>query len=248
MRASKNILIVIAVATALLAAWALTAPEFAAPEPADAAPTAAAGADGDALPALPDDAPVLLVVGDSLSAGYGLGDVDAGWVALLQSRLRREGYAIRVVNASISGDTTAGGRARLPAALARFEPAVTVLELGANDGLRGFPLDEMRDNLAAMITLAQEAGSRVVLLEMMIPTNYGPRYTGDFRERFARLAERFGIPLVPFILEDIALDLSLMQRDGIHPTEAAQPLMLDAVWPVVEPVVRELPETTDKQG
>ena len=250
MRASKNIFIVIVVAVVLLSAWALTADEFAAPDGADATPdpAVATGTDGGADAALPGDAPVLLVVGDSLSAGYGLGDVDDGWVALLQERLRREGYAIRVVNASISGDTTAGGLARLPAALERFEPAVTILELGGNDGLRGFPLEEMRDNLAQMIALAQGAGSRVVLLEMMIPTNYGPRYTDDFRGRFTSLAERFDIPLVPFILEDIALDETLMQRDGIHPGEAAQPMMLDAVWPVVEPVVRALPETTDKQG
>lgn len=248
MRASKNLLIIIVVALALLAAWALTADEFATPEAADAAPAPAAPADDDTSAPLPDDAPVLLVVGDSLSAGYGLAGVDDGWVALLQARLRREGYEIRVVNASISGDTTAGGLSRLPDALSRFEPDVTILELGANDGLRGFPLDEMRDNLARMITLAREAGSRVVLLEMMIPTNYGPRYTDDFRGRFTALAEQFDIPLVPFILEDIALDASLMQADGIHPTEAAQPMMLDAIWPVVEPVVRALPETDDKQG
>lgn len=250
MRASKNVLIVIIVAVALLAALALSNRDFAAPGGADASgPAAAVAKPGPAtdLPPLPDDAAVLLVVGDSLSAGYGLGRVDDGWVALLQQRLRREGYAIRVVNASISGDTTRGGLARLPAALNRFAPALTIIELGGNDGLRGFPLEEMGDNLAGMIELARGTGSRVVLLGMMIPSNYGPRYTEDFRGRFSTLSDRFGVPLVPFFLEDVALDATLMQADGIHPNEAAQPLMLDAVWPVIEPVLRDL-DTDQSQG
>jgi acyl-CoA thioesterase-1 len=248
MRASKNVLIVIIVAVALLAALALASREFAAPGGADAADSAPAAAIADPTPPLPDDAAVLLVVGDSLSAGYGLGRVDDGWVALLQQRLRREGYAIRVVNASISGDTTRGGLARLPAALDRFAPAITVIELGGNDGLRGFPLEEMRDNLAGMIELARDAGSEVVLLGMMIPSNYGPRYTADFQGRFSALSERFGVPLVPFFLEEVALDATLMQADGIHPNEAAQPLMLEAVWPVIEPVLGDLDDTSQSQG
>ena len=250
MRASKNVLIVIIVAVALLAALALSTRDFAAPGGADApgpAPAAAKTQPAPDLPPLPDDAAVLLVVGDSLSAGYGLGRVDDGWVALLQQRLRREGYAIRVVNASISGDTTRGGLARLPAALNRFAPALTIIELGGNDGLRGFPLEEMGDNLAGMIELARGTGSQVVLLGMMIPSNYGPRYTDDFQGRFSTLSDRFGVPLVPFFLEDVALDATLMQADGIHPNEAAQPLMLDAVWPVIEPVLRDL-DTDKSQG
>ena len=251
MRASKNVLIVIIVAVALLAALALSTRDFEAPGGADApgpAPAAVSAAPAAPdLPPLPEDAAVLLVVGDSLSAGYGLGRVDDGWVALLQQRLRREGYAIRVVNASISGDTTRGGLARLPAALNRFAPALTIIELGGNDGLRGFPLEEMGDNLAGMIELARGTGSQVVLLGMMIPSNYGPRYTDDFQGRFSTLSDRFGVPLVPFFLEDVALDATLMQADGIHPNEAAQPLMLDAVWPIIEPVLRDL-DTDKSQG
>lgn len=247
MRASKNVLLIIAVALALLAAWALASRDFAAPTEPDAAAVAVPTAVRKPGP-LPDDAPVVLVVGDSLSAGYGLERVRDGWVALLQERLRLEGYAIRVVNASISGDTTRGGRARLPAALERFEPAITVIELGGNDGLRGFPLEEMEANLTEMITASQAAGSRVVLFGMMIPSNYGPRYTEGFQARFDEIAATNDIPLVPFFLEDVALDATLMQADGIHPNEQAQPIMLEAVWPVIEPVLQDIREQKDSQG
>ena len=244
MRASKNILIIIAISTALAVALSVASRNFAAPVAADAPAPEVSSA-----PAAPseasDDGAVVLVVGDSLSAGYGLADVDSGWVALLQQRLQSEGYDFRVVNASISGDTTRGGRARLPAAIERFAPALTVIELGGNDGLRGFPLEEMEANLADMIERAQTAGSAVVMLGMMIPTNYGERYTDDFQARFATLATRYDIPLVPFFLEDVALDAALMQADGIHPNEAAQPKMLDAVWPALEPVIQTLSVTTD---
>ena len=252
MRASKNVLLVIAVALALLAAWALASRDFEAPAGPDAAGDAPAAATSPAKPApapdaLPDDAPVLLVVGDSLSAGYGLERVTEGWVALLQARLRSEGYAIRVVNASISGDTTRGGRARLPAALDRFAPAITVIELGGNDGLRGFPLEEMEGNLNEMIAASRDAGSDVVLFAMMIPTNYGARYTEDFQQRFDAVASANNVPLVPFFLEEVALDATLMQADGIHPNANAQPIMLDAVWPVIEPVLQRFKQTSDVQ-
>ncbi|MEL6199040.1 MAG: arylesterase [Pseudomonadota bacterium] len=250
MRASKNVLLVIAVALALLAAWALASRDFEAPAGPDApaaATTPSAPAPVSAPDALPDDAPVLLVVGDSLSAGYGLERVTEGWVALLQARLRSEGYAIRVVNASISGDTTRGGRARLPAALDRFAPAITVIELGGNDGLRGFPLEEMEGNLNEMIAASRGAGSDVVLFAMMIPTNYGARYTEDFQQRFDVVASSNDVPLVPFFLEEVALDATLMQADGIHPNANAQPIMLDAVWPVIEPVLQRFKQTSDVQ-
>ena len=181
--------------------------------------------------------PVLLVVGDSLSAGYGLASIDDSWVSLLQQRLQREGYGIRVVNASISGDTTRGGVARLPAALARHQPVAVVIELGGNDGLRGFPLEEMRDNLERMISASQDIGANVLLLGIMIPPNYGQRYTDAFEAQFVELSQRFDVPLVPFFLEDVALRPELMQSDGIHPNEAAQSLMLDRVWPKLETLV-----------
>ncbi len=252
MRASKNVLLVIAVALALLAAWALASRDFEAPAGPDAPGDAPVAAASPAKPApapdaLPDDAPVLLVVGDSLSAGYGLERVTEGWVALLQARLRSEGYAIRVVNASISGDTTRGGRARLPAALDRFAPAITVIELGGNDGLRGFPLEEMEGNLNEMIAASRGAGSDVVLFAMMIPTNYGARYTEDFQQRFDAVASANDVPLVPFFLEEVALDATLMQADGIHPNANAQPIMLDAVWPVIEPVLQRFKQPSDVQ-
>lgn len=253
MRASRNVLIIITVAVALVAALALSDQKFDSGSsadapvatPADVAPSAATS------DVLPDDAPVLMVIGDSLSAGYGLADVSRGWVALLQQRLLAEDYEIRVVNASISGDTTRGGLARLPAALARFEPSLVVIELGANDGLRGFAPDEMAENLASMIELATQAGADVVLMDMMIPGNYGGRYTSEFQSRFTALAEQYSLPLVPFFLRDVALEPSLMQADDIHPNEQAQPIMLDAVWPVLEPELRQLESTvasTDSRG
>lgn len=254
MRASKNVLLVISVALALLAAWALASRDFEAPAGADAPSAATAEAATESAPApartadaLADDVPVLLVVGDSLSAGYGLERVTEGWVALLQARLRSEGYAIRVVNASISGDTTRGGRARLPAALERFAPAITVIELGGNDGLRGFPLEEVESNLNEMIAASRGAGSDVVLFAMMIPTNYGARYTEGFQQRFDAVASANDVPLVPFFLEDVALDATLMQADGIHPNANAQPIMLEAVWPVIEPVLQRFKQTSDVQ-
>jgi len=182
-------------------------------------------------------APSILVVGDSLSAGYGI-ELRDGWVALLQQRLTRQGYPYTVVNASISGDTTAGGRARLAGALKRHHPQIVILELGANDGLRGLPLRETRANLEAMIKAAQSAGARVLLIGMQLPPNYGPDYTGKFRAIYQELAQRYSLSLVPFLLEGVALTPKLMQPDGLHPRAAAQPRLLDNVWPYLEQLLK----------
>jgi acyl-CoA thioesterase I len=180
--------------------------------------------------------PVILVVGDSLSAAYRI-PADTGWVRLLADRLDREGYDYRVVNASIPGDTTAGGLARLPAALARYHPAVVVLELGANDGLRGLPLDPMRDNLAQMIELARQTGARVLLLGVRMPPNYGPIFTQRFQTVYRDLARSERVPLVPELLKGVAEYRELMQADGLHPTAAAEPKVLANVWPVLTPLL-----------
>lgn len=173
--------------------------------------------------------PAILVTGDSLSAAYGI-PLEKGWVALLQTRLQEEGYPHRVINTSVSGETTAGGLARLPQALEKHRPSIVILELGANDGLRGLPLAEMRANLEQMVKLSQAAGAEVLLLGMRLPSNYGPVYTEAFREGFGQVAESSGVALIPFFLERIALDQKWFQADGIHPTEAAQPMLLGAVW------------------
>jgi acyl-CoA thioesterase-1 len=178
----------------------------------------------------------ILVMGDSLSAAYGV-PAGQGWVDLLEGRLASEGRALEVVNASVSGETTQGGATRIDDALARHAPSVVVLELGANDGLRGQPLDPMRSNLAAMIARSREAGARVLLLGVQIPPNYGPEYTRGFEEVFARLHRELEVAWVPFFLDGVALDPGLMQRDGIHPTSAAQPRLLDNVWPVLAPLL-----------
>lgn len=183
--------------------------------------------------------PVVLVVGDSLSAEYGLRR-GSGWVALLEQRLAQEKRRVRVVNASISGDTTSGGRSRLPALLRQHKPAVVLLELGGNDALRGLPLNMTRDNLAAMARQAREAGARVLLLGMDMPPNYGAAYAREFRELFSTVARQEKAALVPFFLKDVA-DLAeptrLFQADRIHPNETAQPIMLDNVWPALRPLL-----------
>jgi acyl-CoA thioesterase-1 len=179
----------------------------------------------------------ILVFGDSLSAAYGIA-AKRGWVALLAERLQREQLDYNVVNASISGETTAGGVSQLPRALARHKPAVMILELGANDGLRGLPAKEMENNLAAMIAMAKKAGARVLLVGMRVPPNYGPQYADEFAAAFPRLARQQKIALAPFLLEGVAEDLSLFQSDRIHPTEAAQPLLLDNVWTSLRPLLR----------
>jgi acyl-CoA thioesterase-1 len=185
----------------------------------------------------PDDRPTILVLGDSLSAGFGL-EARQGWVNLLRDRLSSQGFPYRVVNASISGDTTLGGLDRLPAALASYHPRIVILELGGNDGLRGLPLQAMRDNLAKAIELSQQAGAKVLLLGMQIPPNYGPAYTRGFAQVYHQLAERYAISLVPFLLAGVSEVRQLMQADNIHPTAEAQPRLLDNVWPQLKPLLR----------
>lgn len=177
--------------------------------------------------------PVLLIVGDSLSAEYGLRR-GTGWVALLEQRLGAERRAVRVVNASISGDTTSGGRSRLPALLRIHQPRVVVIELGGNDALRGLPLDMTRDNLRTMVQNSVQAGARVLLVGMEMPPNYGARYAEEFRQVFVEVSRTEKVPLVPFFLKGVADGpdpVALFQSDRIHPNEAAQPIMLDNVWP-----------------
>ena len=188
---------------------------------------------GSAAPA----APKILVLGDSLSAAYGI-RVEQGWVALLQARLRAQGYGHRVVNASSSGETTGGALARLPRALQTHKPAIVIVELGGNDGLRGLPVADVRANLESIIDLSQQAGARILLVGIRIPPNYGPAYTRDFDRMYADLARRHALPHVPFLLADVALDDGLMQDDGIHPNAAAQPRLLEAVWKPLQPMLR----------
>ncbi|WP_248804562.1 arylesterase [Pseudomonas sp. MWU13-2100] len=178
----------------------------------------------------------VLIVGDSISAGFGL-DTRVGWVALLEKRLKAEGFADQVVNASISGDTSAGGQARLPALLAEHKPQVVVLELGGNDGLRGQLPTQLKQNLASMIDKSQAVGAKVLLLGMQIPPNYGPRYTQAFAKVYGELAAEKNIALVPFFLEGIGGHPELMQADGIHPAPAGQGMLLDNVWPRLKPLL-----------
>ena len=179
----------------------------------------------------------ILVFGDSLSAAHGL-RTEQGWVALLQKRLQTQGYEYETVNASASGETTSGGLARLPRTLELHKPAILILELGANDGLRGLPLKTIRDNLTSLIELAQHAGARVLLIGIRIPPNYGPRYGNEFADLYRDLATHFQLPWVPFLLEGVALNRQLMQADGLHPTAAGEPAVLDTVWHVLEPMLR----------
>jgi acyl-CoA thioesterase-1 len=181
--------------------------------------------------------PTILVLGDSLSAAYGI-RVEQGWVALLQARLRAKGYGHRVVNASSSGETTGGARARLPRALSLHRPAVVIVELGGNDGLRGLPVADIRANLDAIIADSQQAGARILLVGMRIPPNYGVAYTESFHAVFGELARRHEVPLVPFFLENVALVDGMMQEDGLHPTAAAQPRLLEEIWPRLQPLLQ----------
>jgi acyl-CoA thioesterase-1 len=184
--------------------------------------------------------PVVLVVGDSLSAAYGLAP-GQGWVDLLAARLAAEGYRHQTVNASISGDTTAGGRARLPALLSRHRPAIVVIELGGNDGLRGGSLRSTRENLDAMVVAAQKSGARVLVLGMRLPPNYGPAYTREFDAVFSGVAAARKAALVPFLLEGFGDDMAYFQPDRIHPTAAAQPKLLANVWPALVPLLGRPP-------
>ena len=189
--------------------------------------------------------PLILVVGDSLSAEYGIAR-GSGWVALLEQRLAREKFAARVINASVSGDTTSGGRSRLPALLAQHKPTHVLIELGGNDALRGLPLASTRDNLAAMARTAKAAGARVVLIGMQVPPNYGRAYAEEFARSFATAAKAEGAALVPFLLKgvaDVPDSERLFQPDRIHPKEAAHPIMLDNVWPVLVPLLPDARRT-----
>ena len=177
--------------------------------------------------------PTVLVFGDSLSAGYGI-DVDQSWTALLQSRLEQQGYEYRVVNASISGDTTEGGAARIGQALQTFRPALVILELGGNDGLRGIPVDRMKANFKTIIEASVESDAAVVMLGIRIPPNYGARYSQSFENVYRELAEELGVPWIEFFMDGVALNKELMQDDGIHPTAAAQSILLDNAWPIIK--------------
>jgi acyl-CoA thioesterase-1 len=182
-------------------------------------------------------AKTILVLGDSLSAAYGIA-ADRGWAALLGERLARERLDYRVANASISGETSAGGRARAAAELERHKPSIVILELGANDGLRGLAPAQMRDNLAAIISAAQRAGAHVLLVGMKLPPNYGPEYTQRFEAVFDELQRRYRTAWLPFLLEGFAERRELFQPDNIHPTEEAQPLILENVWRPLRPLLK----------
>ncbi|KON80457.1 arylesterase [Azoarcus sp. PA01] len=181
-------------------------------------------------------AATILVWGDSLSAGYGLRPKQ-DWPTLLQTRLEREGFRHTVINGSVSGQTSSGGRSRLPAALERHEPDLLILELGANDGLRGLPPRLLAENLAAMIEAARAHGTRVLLIGMQMPPNYGPPYRQRFEQTFADVAREHNVPLVPFLLDGFAERHEMFQPDGIHPTAEAQQLIVDTVWKQLAPML-----------
>lgn len=183
--------------------------------------------------------PVILVFGDSISAGYGLAHAEQGWVELLKTRLKTQGYGYQVTNASVSGETTAGGLARLPRALALHHPKIVILELGGNDGLRALPIAQMRANMGQMVDRATAAGCKVLLLGMRMPPNYGPEYTEQFALVFSDLARTRKLPVVPFLLTDIALTPDLLQGDDIHPNAAGQPILLENVWPALKPLLQK---------
>jgi acyl-CoA thioesterase-1 len=181
---------------------------------------------------------VLLVLGDSLSAGFGM-DIRDGWVSLLQRRLEQRGGEWRVVNGSVSGDTSAGGLARLPRLLELHRPALVIIELGSNDGLRGLAFDGIAANLRQMIEAVRQAGAKAVLVGSRLPPNYGVAYTEAFHQLFLEVAASEQVPLVPFLMEGVAQERSLMQADGHHPNAAAQPRLLENVWPVLEPLLNK---------
>ena len=178
----------------------------------------------------------ILVFGDSISAGFGM-DVDQGWVHLLSQRLKKEDPGYRVVNASVSGETTSGGLVRLPKSLQIHHPAIVVLELGGNDGLRGYPVDIVEQNLGAMTQLALDSGAKVLLIGMVLPPNYGQRYIDSFEAMYPRIAAKFNVPLIPALLDGIATPAKLLQADGIHPKPEAQPMLLDEIWVKLKPMM-----------
>ncbi len=180
--------------------------------------------------------PTLLVLGDSLSAAHGI-DEATGWVALLQQRLTHDNRPYRVVNISTSGETSQGGLSRLPAALEQYQPQLLILALGANDGLRGSSLKQLKRNLEAMIQLARQHNSQLLLIGMRLPPNYGVQFNQKFHAIYHQLAQQYALPLVPFLLEKMAHNNALFQADGLHPRREAQPLLLEAVWPQLEPLL-----------
>lgn len=187
--------------------------------------------------------PTIVILGDSLSAAYGM-ETHESWPSLLQQRLDQNGHAYRVFNSSITGDTTQGGLARLPRLLEKQRPAVVLIELGGNDGLRGLPLEVTRNNLTSMIEKSRASGAEVIISEIRIPPNYGRTYTEKFNAIFHELAEQENVTLLPFLLEEVALEPGMMQADGIHPTATAQPMILDAVWEEIEPLLEGVAEGT----
>lgn len=188
--------------------------------------------------ALTKETPKILVYGDSLSAAYGLPQPQ-GWVSLLKKKLSAQGYHYTVINASISGETTSGGLTRLAITLANTKPSIIILELGANDGLRGLPLNEMKNNLSVMIDQCNKAKVRVLLVGMQIPPNYGPKYTDTFRQTYRELSQQHTVSLVPFMLENIAAKPHLIQNDGLHPNALGQPLILNNIWPTLSTLLRK---------
>jgi acyl-CoA thioesterase-1 len=183
-------------------------------------------------------APAILILGDSISAAYNM-EQGESWPALLSARLQQDGYSYRVFNSSITGDTTEGGLSRISRLLQSQKPAVVIVELGGNDGLRGLSLDVTRNNLQQMITQSQQAGAGVVLAGIQLPPNYGQSYTERFAQMYTELAEQHEVQLIPFILDGIALNPELMQDDGIHPNVQAQPLLLDHVWAALQPLLKK---------
>jgi|TARA_B110000438_G_scaffold88295_1_gene87793 acyl-CoA thioesterase-1 len=181
----------------------------------------------------------LLVYGDSLSAAYGIQEAQ-GWVALLESRLNEEDWPYKLINGSVSGETTTGGLERLPAMLSNYQPDLVILELGGNDGLRGLPLETLKANLKKMISLIRAAGGEVLLTGIQIPPNYGPRYTEPFFSLYTEISEEDSLALVPFLIDGIPQQPELMQNDGIHPKAEAQIMILDNVWPYLEPMLSRL--------
>ncbi|WP_133648869.1 arylesterase [Paraburkholderia flava] len=213
------------VALVTLVAATSTASAFAA-----TAPAAAAAANAPARP-------VIVVLGDSISAEYGL-PRDTGWVALMRKRLAERPVDYSVANASISGDTTSGGRARLPALMERLKPSIVIVELGANDALRGVPLSVTADNLRTIVGLAQQGHAKVLLVGMYVPPNYGPDYTQKFHATYTTIAQQMHVSLVPFLLAGIENKPEMFQADQMHPNEQAQRLLLDNVWPTLKPLLR----------
>ena len=193
---------------------------------------------GAAVSMADQDAPVILVLGDSLSAGYGL-ELSQAWPSLLARRLEDKGHRYRVQNASVTGETTQGAVARLPGLLQRHRPTVVIIELGGNDGLRGFPLETTRANLEGLVGQATASGATVVLAEILLPPNYGATYTERFQALYGEVAAQHQALLVPFFMNGVALVEGMMQDDGVHPTAAGQPVLLDNVWTVLEPVLRD---------